>query len=391
MGKVTVTEFETEDRCGWRWDFNSFNRLAIEPILPLKALFIGTLVHKALDMLSSTLLIKAQHTYYNPFGGNAPCGHEYADGTCCNLPAAAHATGTAIYDMYAWDKLNAITKNYTEKVGAPPNSYEMREILDSIDLGRAMFGNYLNYYKTPLPDDFEYISTEQSVLLELPDTEHCECAYHTDCQCSVKDITYGSCRPYNIPVHYTHCMCVGKTCPCRQSHQLEATIDGLVRRKTDGWRFILENKTFTYHPTRTSTGRYPEFERNHQFMGYTWAGQAAELEPKGILYNGLWKRAELPNKRTWEDMFLRTTIPYQSYEIDEWQRQASRHAMRMLEPGREVERYVHPVGGCKGLNGCSFNDLCDARFKNINYQTLLKTKYQPRERTSIFEDDVVAE
>jgi hypothetical protein len=377
MGKFTVTEKEAFNDCGWRWDFNSMNRLALEPVTPLKALWLGTLVHKSLDLLAATTALPDKHPYtnsvkFNPFDQPLVIPQEPCD--TCGLPALVHVPRESIYELFAEERKQKLIDLYTEKVGTPPSYAEQKDSLDTIALGRAMFSNYLAYYKEPLPPELEYISTEQSLIVQVPGTEHCECAYKDSCDCG------HNCRPWYFPVDYTFCTCAraNPTCSCRQCHYIESTLDGLVRRKTDGGIFILENKTFTFHP------RKDDLERNHQFMGYTWAGNAHGLDIQGVLYNGLWKRAQVPKGKTMHDLFTREYLDFNSYQIAQWGNQARIDLLKMGDPTLEITRNVHAVGGCNGVNQCNFKALCDARYQDTNYTYLLSSRYQKREKTSIF-------
>lgn len=368
MTTFTVTELENAYMCGWKHEFNSFNRLSLESSSPLKALWLGTLVHKALDLLAATLAVPQDgHTFTSKNNICDVCGnHMYA-----------HLKGIHIYQIFANEQLEKITEKYRQEIGADPTYMELKEVHDTIRLGRAMFQNYLDYYKTPLPDTLEYISTEQSLTVDIPGTEHCACALTETCTCE-----HRVCRPYKVPVPYTYCECIdfGRECTCVILHKLEGTLDGLVRRKIDNGVFILENKTFTFHPKRA------DLERNHQFMGYTWAGNQHDLNIQGILYNGLWKREKIPNGKTIHDLFVREYIPYTRYELESWENNTRELTLRIGDPNYVPVRSVPPVGGCNGVNMCGFKDLCDARFKRTNYDFILASRYTKRERTSIFAD-----
>lgn len=384
MGKYSTTEIETHEDCGWRWDFNSRNRLSLEPVTPLKALWLGTLIHKSLDMLATSTLIKDGHKF--SYSGDGVPDNKSICSTC-GLPALAHLKGMSIYDTFAMERYDSLIEYYRNRVGVPPTSFELKEVHDTRDLGRAMFKNYLDYYGTPIPDEFEYISTEQLLIIDIPGTEHCVCATLGNvCTCEKL------CRPWREDVtrsvKYTFCMCIDKECPCRVLHQLETTLDGLIRRKIDNWVFILENKTFSLHPTMeriNGLATYPDLQRNHQFMTYTWAGNTVGFDIKGIFYNGLWKRLKVPEKKTMHDMFTRAVLTYKPAELLAIGEHTRIATLRMGDPYIETERNVKAVGGCNGVNQCNFKRLCDARFSNTNYEFILRNNYTKREQA--IEDD----
>lgn len=366
MGVITVTELESVRRCGWQWDFGSKNRMGLESSNPLHSLYTGTLWHKAMDTL-------AQQEQLNKLPKHAfDLDAKSKDKLCkiCHFSVEAHSRDPflAVAGMLTLK----VRSHYEEVTGRQISQVEMKPTFDTIQLVQTMLQNYKEYYRGRLiPEGYEYIQTEQQFFKELPGTEHCECYSKPKCGCSEK------CR-YKF-AYYQHCKCEGTECECRQFHKAEGTLDGLMKHTETEHVAILENKTFSVHPDMT------ELRRTPQFIGYTWIG--AEFDIDHLLYNGIWAIDHLRDgynraagrKWTKDDMFIQKGLRWKDYEINTWVEQAATTAMQVFDPRYKPVRVVHPVGGCNGVNGCSYKTLCDARFYGVDYERILKNEYRQRE------------
>lgn len=377
MGIVTVTELEVIRRCGWAHDFGSFNRMSIESANPLKSLFIGTLWHKILDALAQKQSIELSerglHNYV-PSKRGRPGEHcELCD---YNVSAHMQYPDRAIAGTYAED----IKERYKKITGREPLQLEMKDTYNTINLVREMLKGYLKYYNGLLiPEGWEYVQTEQQIFKEIPGTEHCTCYLIPLCDCSyTRKGVRKSCRYPNG--YYAICKCQA-TCGCRQKHILEGTVDGLIQHSETGKKATLENKTFSVHPNVN------EMKRTSQFTGYDWIGQDYGVEE--VLYNGIWVRDHVPdgyNKaegRKWNihDLYLRRVISWSPAERTHWVDQLAITALNIFDPRYKPVRVVPAVGGCNGVNSCSYKTICDARFHmDKDYEMILTTQYRKRDK-----------
>lgn len=375
MGIITTTEKESVERCGWMHDFNSQNRLNLESANPLRSLFLGTLWHKTLDALAQrqTLLKDYGDHKFEP-GGSGKSGEHCAK---CSFGVFAHTQhpDRAVSGFHS----EKIREHYKVVTGRAPMQLEMAETYKTIETVGEMLKGYLKYYNgLLLPEGWEYIRTEQQFLKVIPGTEHCECYLQKLCTCGYrKNGIRKSCRYLNG--YYVKCRCTN--CTCRQMHMLEGTLDGLIRHVSDK-KAVLENKTFSVHP------HISELHRTSQFQGYDWISE--ELDTDEVLYNGIWTRTKVPDgynqqaHRKWNihDLYLREAISWSQTEKQHWVEQLAVTALRLFDPHYIPVRTVPAVGGCNGVNGCSYKTLCDARFHaKKDYTTILESEYRQRERT----------
>ena len=195
-----------------------------------------------------------------------------------------------------------------------------------------MIKNYVAYHKSPVPKDFRSIMTEQQVLIPIPGTEH----------------------------------------------QLEATLDGILRHK-DGLLFVHERKTFGQHP------RGNDLENNDQFLAYTWVLQQLNMgEIGGVVYDGLWKRGEVPKGKKMEDLFIRKAIPFVRDQLDEFELYLSAEASEMEAVLRgELAAYPNrPWNGC--WDDSTYEPLCMTISRGEDVQYILESHYaidQTKDRT----------
>lgn len=327
MTTISVTERRTYKRCRQLWDFNSV--LSLEPAIKAPALELGTLVHH-------------------------PIGDWMMDPSIDIIKR---------YNQYADESVSRIIDFYRQAIGIPPQYTEMRAVLEAIQLGEAMIKNYKAYYKTSLYEDFECLGAEQTLIVDIPGTEHCGCQLEpssinviresgVSCECfDCFDVVLGKCI-----------LCI--ECDCIVRHRLEGTFDGLLLRKKSNQLFIKETKTFSRHPTLES------LERDDQFLGYTWLAQTAlKQQVGGIAYDGLWKRAAVPDKKTMDDMFLRKLLHRGQHELELFEVSLAQEANEMAN-SPAIYRNI-PWNGCEGLSGCHFKSLCDAKWVDNTYDQVI--------------------
>jgi hypothetical protein len=332
------------------------------------ALALGTLWHKTKEDWSNAL---------------------YMDGL-----APSEVDPVAIYTAHANEMIGNLIVSYREAVGANPGGAEMLGVTQARILGEAMVRNYWRYWGEPIDSKrFTLVKAEQVLMVPIPHTLHCGCGLK--CECG-SECECGSCKSESgVPCEH-----------CSEYHYLEGTLDGLMTHKETGAYYILENKTFGAHPN------IEELSRNFQFGCYVWLArqflQGADV--RGIAYDGIWKRADLPRLKlkasapegtvpepriykktglpyTWDDMFLRTTLMRGQTELSRLEAMLALTANRMASyPAAPVlERVVPPVKGCV-LDDKSNIRLCDAIWRGES-TTLIMQGFQKRERTEAFRDD----
>lgn len=352
MTNFSVTERGTFKRCRRRWNYASMNMMNLEPVLKSPALALGTLIHKVLPAWAN---------------GKDPLD-EY-------LTASAQL-------------LIDISMHYQEIIGLKPSDNELEPIIEAIDLGRAMITRYVDYYKTPIPQGLYLVAAEQTITVDVPGTEHCKCLAINENQ----EPGAGTTGCHNHELDCAYCSlyedhCIKDKCSCVECHKLEATLDGILRDEYDNY-YVLEHKTYDRRPNDQELGQ------NDQFLAYMWAIKHALPEPvsvRGVAYNGLWKRKEIPKGKTLDDMFLRKTLLRSQAELDEFSRflPLELNDMAYLSQHPELAyKTVPPVGGCWDCTG--FRNLCNAESRGEDLTFLLKN-YTHRESYYSEDDPSAAE
>ena len=143
-------------------------------------------------------------------------------------------------------------------------------------------------------------------------------------------------------------------------HELAGTFDGLMRDQK-GRMWILEHKTYKSRPN------YEAMETNDQFLAYIWIlTQLGVGTVAGVAYDGMWKRAEPPKGKTFEDLFLRMSITRPQYEIESFGRLL---ALEINEMGSNPAIYLNRRW--EGCFDCDFNKICYAtqRGEDVDYLT----------------------
>lgn len=248
-------------------------------------------------------------------------------------------------------KQNVISK-YSAATGHDPSDEEMEPLLDAIVMGISMASNYQEYYGKPLPDHLSFCAPEQEILIPIPGTEFNCCILQGSPLCE-------SCGDTGIGRHY-----------------LKARLDALAQDE-HGNVYVVERKTYDKRPDLAL------LEVSDQFIGYVWAAQQLNIGPiAGIAYDGLWKRAnppQRPKKLEIADLFVRTMIVPSQDEVDEYGRELAITAKEMANPNTPIYKN-RQWSGCWD---CSFEYLCRMQSQNGDVQTIIETQYTRRT-----EDDV---
>ena len=312
--RFSVTERGTYKRCRQQWDYASHNRQGLELLVQKPALSTGTLVHAAhAAWLSSP-----------------------------RVPLVDH------FMMAANDELTRIKAKYLTQVGCNISDEELTPLYESVEMGRAMCINYQKRWGQPLPDGFELWAPEQTVIVPVPGT------YHKCPVCEGEGTLPGD-DTAPPSAQCTNCAGRGIT-----MHELAGTFDGLMRDQK-GRMWILEHKTYKSRPN------YEAMETNDQFLAYIWIlTQLGVGTVAGVAYDGMWKRAEPPKGKTFEDLFLRMSITRPQYEIESFGRLL---ALEINEMGSNPAIYLNRRW--EGCFDCDFNKICYAtqRGEDVDYLT----------------------
>lgn len=135
---ISVTERGSFKRCRRLWDYGSFNRQGMQPIVPSRALNIGTLLHRAL-----------------------------ADWTIkSNTPLLS------LFMEHSNTEIDRIRSNYSKQVGAPISDEELNPVYEAVQLGMSLAKDYETRWGSPLPPRFRIIRPEQQVIVPIPGTPH---------------------------------------------------------------------------------------------------------------------------------------------------------------------------------------------------------------------------
>lgn len=301
MSIISVTERQLFKRCRRKWDYSSFSRQSLVPVVNTPALDLGSLVHATLEQWTQDPELDPEE----------------------------------IYSYLSLQHLKSLITTYTERVGCKPSKEELTPQTEAITLGSSMIHNYKVHWRTPLPAGFTLVQNEQTVLVNIPDTWHCKCT--EDCY----DWCHGGTEP-------------SKCIPCSCGpHQLEATFDGIMADE-HGQLFIIERKTYSRKPS------IDELDRKDQFLAYMWALQ--QVLPSstvvGVAYDGLQKRTIPVAGKTTADLFLRRILLRNKHELEEFGQLLPLEAMDMCDSNVRLYKNEPVLGGCWD---CSFRPLCDAQ------------------------------
>lgn len=315
--RISTTERQTYKRCRRKWDYSSYNRQSLAPVVNAPALDLGTLIHTTL-----------------------------ADWTRDpNLDPVAH------YTLVVQEYFQKLITLYTERVGCAPSQAELQPHLEAIALGQDMITNYQTKWHIPIPPGFTLIENELSLVQPVPDTEYCT-QWDDGCRCT-------QCGPALTDTCCTYC--------CLELHELECTFDGLMRDESNNY-YIIERKTFSRTPS------VEELNNNDQFLAYMWAAnQVWPGKVVGVAYDGLLKKSKPSGvHKGLDDLFLRKILLRGEHELAEFGELLALELNEMANPNVPIYKTV-PFMGCQRWE-CSYIDVCQAqsRGETSNYNNLLK-------------------
>lgn len=314
--RISVTERQTYKRCRRKWNYQSYNRQSLSPILNAPALDLGTLIHECL----------ARWT---------------ADPSIDPVP---------LYSELSRQYFQNLVSLYTERIGCTPSPVELTPTMEAIALGHNMIENYAAQWHSPLPPGFSLVANEQSLVQAVPGTEHCS---QEPCYCN-------ECASVGFQV------CTSNSCEVVQ-HELECTFDG-VMKDDRGDLYIIERKTFSRTPS------LDELDNNDQFLAYQWALTQAMPASNivGVAYDGLLKKPKPSGVHsTLDKLFLRRVLLRGQAELEEFGQQLAWELNEMAHPATPVYKTVPPVQGCQRWE-CQYLDLCHATSKGYPTTDLLK-------------------
>jgi PD-(D/E)XK nuclease superfamily len=203
---------------------------------------------------------------------------------------------------------------------------------DTKDMLEAMAMNYEAYWQSqdayPLPQGFDLIQAEQTCVVPVVGTPH----------------------------------------------NLEATLDGLMRHKQTGMVYVLERKTFERHPALEM------LDMEFQFTAYMWVVSQLGFMPGGVAYDGAWKRKSPPKGRTIDDLFLRRPITHSQAWLDDFQESLVQIVQDMAEACyNPAKRYANKNTFTSGCAFCSVKPICDAMSNGEDVEAVRKQFYVPRD------------
>lgn len=331
--RVSTTERQLFKRCRRKWNWQSYNRQSLSPIVNAPALDLGTLVH-------ATLAEWTKDNTINPV--------EY-------------------YKHLAQLHFQKIIASYIERIGCAPSESELEPTSSAIMLGVGLIMNYRDKWHTALPPGFELIENELTLIQDIEGTRHCLCQQQgetilecSDCYCSEKDPAWSQCRcAHETWAHNT------PQCACDSNHQLECTFDGVMADQ-NGDLYIIERKTFSRTPS------LDELNNNDQFLAYQWA--LDKMYPDrvvGVAFDGLLKKIKPPQGKTYDDLFLRRILLRNKHELQEFGSLLALELVEMANPQVAITKTVPAVQGCQRWE-CSFLDVCHAQSKGEPTEHLMK-------------------
>lgn len=330
---VSVTERGTFKRCRQQWHYTSRNRQALTPLRVPKALNIGTMVHAA---------------------GEAWLLHPDKE--------AGDLALTVINENIDKAKIQ-----YHAVVGADPHPEEIEGLLDQGLMVHTMLKNYQAFYGTPLPEGYELVQTEQTMLIPIPGTEH---------QCT-------QCKPLGEEEPSPDCFdCNGTGVGF---HYLEATLDAVVK-DVYGDLWVYERKTYEKRPVMEW------LQNNDQFRAYCWALTVTGLGPvRGVLYDGLWKRDVAP-KRTLDQLFTRIPITYSNEELRAFQIELKREVIVMARAHADPEEIFRNFrwDGCWDCSP-TIRMLCGMEFRGEDSEWYKQNTFTTRDKAPWLQDEELIE
>lgn len=297
----SVVEIQTYKRCKRKWGLQSDNLGNLQPLKVAPALQLGSLIHE-------TLALWTESPQEDP---------------------------SDLYLRRVDKALQSIKQAYLTTVGAPVSPEELDPFYEAVALGAAMVANYAAFYRTPLPDTYRSIQTEQRVVIAVPYTEHF----------------------------------------------LRGTIDNLVEDVRTGQLFVLERKTYAQRPT------VEKLQMDDQMMAYLWMlYQLFGIDKVGgILYDGLWKRDGSSARHTSDDLFFRHVFQRAPHEFVEYEDGLFKVVQDMAADAQDPAGW-YPNRRWEGCTDCGMEKLCRAMTRGEDVDYVRNTFYTQRPVQASSED-----
>lgn len=138
MTTFSVTERTEWLRCRRAWNYGSFNRLGLAPVMPPLALNTGTIWHRAHDAWSKVPKIGFKE-------------HVFIEGS---------------------GMMHTLKEAYKNRVGVYPIDEELLKYAGDISLLSNMADMYQQYWKTNVPKGFKRLGTEVTVIVSVQGSPH---------------------------------------------------------------------------------------------------------------------------------------------------------------------------------------------------------------------------
>lgn len=356
---VSSVERQTWKRCRRRWDLTAETRQSYEPQRLAPALQLGGMVQEALS--------------------------EWTED-----PDSDPIKSMALLSQNAIEQEKI---KYRNRIGATISEEELDPLYELIDLGMAMVSNYRDYYKTPLPKNFQQIQTEQRTLVHIPDTEHWECGDPREAKsgCGWMLVDFNQIREvyeinqveFNLDNHEKPFVCprCHQLKVTWQPHYFRGTIDTLVQ-DSRGKILPLERKTYGMRPDKK------KLQHDDQMLSYYWAVVTlfGYENVGGILYDGLWKRKVPPStskskttggKNTIADLFYRDVFIRPPEEVDEFEALLKKEVHDMAYSIMNDLIYINRTW--QGCWDCGVERICTALSCGDDAEYVINTFYQKRD------------
>lgn len=238
--------------------------------------------------------------------------------------------------MQASDELlSKVKQRYERQIGTRPSEAELEETYQSIHMALAMAGHYAAKYGSPLPDGYDLVNAEQKIQVPIPGTEHF----------------------------------------------LEGRFDALLRHKS-GRLDIFEQKTYKNRPVPDALQRSDQYMRAYPWMLL----QVYQDSMPCVLYDGQWRRDEIPRGRTFDDLFFRTLLIPNRSVLDEFERVLPIEASEMARMYQNPAQYAYPVIPWQGCWDCKMDGgvtnkgrLCSAMSRSEDTELIKNNYYTQRD------------
>lgn len=234
------------------------------------------------------------------------------------------------------EEVDKVRNNYKLAVGTNPSDAELLTTHESCHMALAMLDNYAIKYATPLPPEYRFISAEQKIVVDVPGSPH----------------------------------------------KLQGKLDGLIQHIATGRYDVLERKTYNNRPKEA------DLQFNYQFLCYIYLIHRLGMN-YGVLpcvaYDGMWRRAEVPKGRRFDDLFARYIVTRAPHELAEFESFLPSLLDDMARAyATPTARYYNRRW--EGCWDCGVSRLCDSITRGEDYKTVVATGYT--QRTDDTDDDV---